>query len=112
MLSGDAVDLSLVRGDAAESGAVAHARELVGFADAVMGGERAAIDRAREALREGLGPAGVVDTAAVIAMFNVVDRVADAIGIPLDDNPTREMREAVGKEVGLEAFHPSLRAAR
>ena len=52
-----------------------------------------------------LGAAGVVDTAGVIAAFNVVDRIADSTGIPLDDNGTKEFREAVGKEVGLEAFH-------
>ena len=53
-----------------------------------------------------------MDTAGVIAAFNVVDRIADATGIPIDEGPTKEFREAVGKEVGLEAFHPDLRAAR
>jgi hypothetical protein len=31
-----------------------------------------------------LSPAAFVDVCAVIAAFNVVDRVADATGIPLD----------------------------
>jgi len=112
MLSGTEVDLSAVRGAPADSTAIAHAPELVSFADAVMGGDAAAIAGARRALEAVMGAPAVVDAAAVIAMFNVVDRIADAIGIPLDDNPTREMREAVGKEVGLEAFHPDLRASR
>jgi hypothetical protein len=112
MLSGTEVDLAPVRGDAAGDSAIAHAKELVAFVDAVMGDDPEPLRRARAALEAVLGVRGVVDTSAVIAMFNVVDRVADAIGIPLDDNPTREMRETVGKEVGLEAFHPDLRSAR
>jgi hypothetical protein len=112
MLSGTEVGLSAVRGDAADTSGIAHAGELVAFADAVMGGDATDIAAARRALAGVLGAQGVVDAAAVIVMFNIVDRIADAIGIPLDDNATREMREAVGKEVGLEAFHPDLRAAR
>lgn len=121
MLSGTEVDLSPVQGRASEASdppdgrraaGIAHARELVAFADAVMAGDADALADARDALARVLGPSGVVDAAAVIAMFNVVDRVADAIGIPLDEGPTRALREAVGKEVGLEAFHPDLRAAR
>lgn len=112
MLSGQEVDLAAVRGEPSGPTAIEHADVLVAFADAVMGDDPEALAAARRALEQALGGEGVVDASAVIAMFNVVDRVADAIGIPLDDNATREMREAVGKEVGLEAFHPDLRSAR
>jgi hypothetical protein len=40
--------------------------------------------RAGGALHAVLGPAGLVDAAGVIGLFNAIDRVADATGIPLE----------------------------
>ena len=112
MLTGTEIDLAAVRGETSASSAVACEAELVAFTDAVMARDPAAIDATRRALEAALGPRGVVDTAAVIAAFNVVDRVADATGIPIDDNGVKDFREQVGKEVGLADFHPDLRSAR
>lgn len=114
MVKGLEVDLASVRGETPQgTGAhVAHEGPLVAFTDAVMGRDPDEIARTRSALEAVLGPRGVVDAAGVIAAFNVVDRVADATGIPIDDNAVKDFRESVGKEVGLEAFHPDLRAAR
>jgi hypothetical protein len=39
---------------------------------------------ARDRLRTVISPPAFVDTCAVIAAFNVVDRIANATGIPLD----------------------------
>ena len=55
---------------------------------------------------------GVTDTAAVITMFNVVDRVADATGIPIDPGLARDMRYAIGSELGMEHLTPEERASR
>jgi hypothetical protein len=49
-----------------------------------MGDDDARLTRAREALRAVLSPEAFVDACGVIAAFNVVDRIADATGIPLD----------------------------
>ena len=49
-----------------------------------MQGNETTIARERTALRAVLSPEAFVDVAAIIAAFNVVDRVADASGIPLD----------------------------
>jgi hypothetical protein len=49
-----------------------------------MSGDASAITRERVAVRGVLSPEGFVDVAAIIAAFNVVDRIADATGIPLD----------------------------
>jgi hypothetical protein len=38
----------------------------------------------RDALKAPLGQAGLVDAAAVVGLFNAIDRVADATGIPLE----------------------------
>ena len=43
-----------------------------------------ALTRERQALRAVLSPEEFVDVCGVIAAFNVVDRIADATGIPLD----------------------------
>jgi len=43
--------------------------------------------------------AGFVDTAGVIANFNAIDRVADATGVPLEDEKaalTADFRDVLG----------------
>ena len=82
---GSEVDLSAVNGDVKSDGGVAHAAELVAFAEAAMGEDDAALEQSREVLLAAIGPAAYVDTCAVIGAFNVVDRIADSTGIPLDD---------------------------
>ena len=51
-----------------------------------MGEDEEALGRARKALRAVLSSAAFVDTCATIGAFNVVDRIADSTGIPLDDS--------------------------
>jgi hypothetical protein len=102
-MSGSAVDLAAVNGGLAGDGGVAHGTRLVAFTDAVMRGSAADQARERAALRACLSPAAFVDAAAVIGSFNVVDRIADATGIPLDaalDVTSAEVR----RELGLARF--------
>jgi hypothetical protein len=73
-----------VTGAAAGDGGVAHGRLLVEFAEAVLGGDEATLPRARGELMTAVGPQGLVDAAAVVGLFNAIDRVADATGIPLE----------------------------
>jgi alkylhydroperoxidase family enzyme len=82
-VNGTAVDLAAVNGAAAGDSGVAHGAELLAFTEAVMSGQGVAPARAR--LRAVLSPECYVEVAAVIAAFNVVDRIADATGIPLDE---------------------------
>jgi hypothetical protein len=56
----------------------------VRFAEAVLGADDIALVAARAALEGALGPAGLVDAAGVVGLFNAIDRVADATGIPLE----------------------------
>ncbi len=79
------------------------------FTEAVMTNDREAIEQSRNALEAAIGPAGIIDTAAVIAMFNVVDRVADSTGIPIDA-ASREFRYGVGQELGMTHLTPEARA--
>ena len=82
---------------------VAHGARLVAFTEAVMAddGERMASER--RALVDLLGDEAFVDVVATIAAFNVVDRVADATGIPLDPL-MRAMSADVRQELGLSRF--------
>jgi hypothetical protein len=50
-----------------------------------------------------LGAEAFVDTVATIAAFNVVDRIADATGIPLDPL-MKAMSVEVRQELGLSRF--------
>ena len=72
--------IGAVRGDPG----VEHGRLILEFAEAVLGGDDAALSRARAELMTALGPRGLVDAAAVVGLFNAIDRVADATGIPLE----------------------------
>ena len=73
------------------------------FAEAVLDEDQAALSRARTGLLRALGPEGLVDAAAVVGLFNAIDRVADATGIPLDE-PLLLMSGEVRAELGLERF--------
>jgi len=97
------IDLSAVNGDASGDAGVAHGERLVAFTEAVMGDDEATLKRERQALLDALGPAAFVDACGVVGAFNVVDRIADAIGIPLD-GPLQGMSVGVRQELGLARF--------
>jgi hypothetical protein len=102
-VNGSEVDLSPVNGVRCGDGGVAHGERLVAFVEATMGRDDAALRRERAALREVLSGAAFVDVCAVIGAFNVVDRIADATGIPLDD-PLVMMSAEVREQLDLGRF--------
>jgi hypothetical protein len=81
-MTGREVDVAAVNGGTEADAGVEHGALLLAFTEALMRGEPATPERQR--LRAVLSPEGFVDVAAVIGSFNVVDRIADATGIPLD----------------------------
>ena len=94
-MAGAAVDVSAVNGTG--DAGVAHGARLLAFVEAIMRGEAA--DAERDRLRVVLSPDAFVDAAALIGSFNVVDRIADATGIPLDaamDAMSRDVRDELG----------------
>ena len=97
------VDLSAVNGHVGADTGVANGAELVAFVDAVMGADPAERERARAALRAVTTPAAFVDACAVVGAFNVVDRIADATGIPLDDRMAAASAD-VRRELGVARF--------
>ena len=73
--------------------------ELLEFAEAVIGSDRARLDQARDTLAERLGHAAVTGASAVAGNFSKNDRIADATGIPIDPNdlePTQDLRARLG----------------
>lgn len=102
-MSGATVDLSAVNGGVASDAGVRHGDRLLSFTEAVMADDDTTLDRERAALRAVLSPEEFVDAAAVVAAFNVVDRVADATGIPLDDM-LLAMSADIRPGLGLERF--------
>ena len=95
-----------MNGEANRDIGVAHAAELLAFTEAVMRGDDASVARTRAAMRTVLSPEACVAVAAIIAAFNVVDRVADATGIPLDPM-LLGMSADVRDELQLERFASS-----
>src|SRR5438105_14755643 len=98
-MTGQTVEMAAVNGPLGHDGGVRHGARLVAFTEAVMRGNDQEIEHERRALRPLVGDQAFVDVAAVIGSFNVVDRVADATGIPLDealDAPSADLRRDLG----------------
>jgi hypothetical protein len=70
--------------DGVQEVGVPHARALLAFADAAVAFDPVAIRGTRAAVIDTVGEAALVDAAAVIAGFNGIVRIADAMGIPLE----------------------------
>jgi hypothetical protein len=68
-----------------------------------MADDAARMASERRTLIDRLGAEAFVDAAATIAAFNVVDRIADATGIPLDPL-MKAMSVEVRQELGLGRF--------
>jgi hypothetical protein len=98
------IDLHGIEGDA-ESAArgIEHGAELMRFAQAVARRDAPALVAARAALLEAAGPAVLVDAAGVAANFQRMVRIADSIGIPVDNLDTDVSREVRGA-LDLERF--------
>ena len=84
-------------------GGVAHGRLLTRFAEAVLGADKNALWAVRRELQATLGEAALVDSAAVVATFSSLDRMANATGIPLEAS-TAEAMVGLRAELGLDAF--------
>jgi hypothetical protein len=86
-------------------------RELLEFAEALIGIDRPRLDAARESLATRLSRATVTGASAVAGNFSKNDRIANAIGIPADRNelkPTKELRA----QLGLNAFKSAVNTFR
>lgn len=98
----DAFNLQVItQGTTATPSGVPHGETLLAFAEAVVGEDEAVLAHARQRVLDELGPATLVDAAAIAANFERMVRIADSTGIPLDTvvyEKTKEEREALQLE--------------
>lgn len=84
---------------------IPHAALLVEFAEAVVLRDERRITAARSALLAALGPAGVVDAAAVVGAFHGFVRIADATGIPYTTAARGEDAPELRERAGVNGFY-------
>ena len=101
------VDLQAINGDAGSAAVgIEFGAQLMRFAEAVAMRSQDLPQRRTELLGAA-GAAALVDAAGVAANFQRMVRIADAIGIPIDDMQA-ELGQSVRAELGIEHF-PSAR---
>jgi hypothetical protein len=86
-------------GKAEGDGGIPNGAMLVNFAEAIAGDDVERLKQARAEVTQTLGADGLVDACGVAAQFNAIDRIADSIGVPIDDvrlAPTADFRQALG----------------
>ena len=106
-VSGEAVDVgAVVDTTRADSSGVAHAAALIELADALVGGDEAALARARQRVLAEVGAAQLVDAVAVASNFERMVRIADSTGIPLDA-PVEVMTSDLRDQLGINRFTAS-----
>ena len=96
---GAEVDLRRIADGSEGDGGISHGEVLVAFVDAAHAGDPAAMDVARAAMARACGRDGLVDAAAVYANFQMMNRIADGTGTPLDEfavEPSAEVRATLG----------------
>ena len=89
----------MVGDNAPRDGGVENGARLIRFATAVLGDDLEELAAARDDIVAVMGGEALTDTAAVAALFNAIDRVADSTGIPLEDVKavaTADFRSAIG----------------
>lgn len=80
---------------------VVHAAPLIEYGEAMLGRDAARAALARDAVYRTLGPAALVDAAAIVASFNAVVKLADGSGIPLEElkaEATQDLRQQLALE--------------
>ena len=105
--AGDKIDLRVVLGENPDQCGIANAATLTAFVETFMVHDKAALAAVRDALITEMGAEAMVDTAAVTANFQRMTRIADATGIPLDEQ-MHQMTQDIQQKLGLKRF-PSAR---
>jgi hypothetical protein len=89
--------------EAAGQSGVAHERELLALAEAVVRGGEPEMRAARAAAVHAIGAESFVEAAAVAANFERMVRIADATGIPLDA-PLDAISASMRADLGIDDF--------
>lgn len=101
---GETFELGAVTGRVEGAGGVRHGELLSELTSAVVARERAALDAIRPAAVRALGADGFVRAVGVAAGFDGINRVADLIGIPLDEEQFADLEREFWEATGIQAF--------
>ena len=93
----------MVTAAGASDGGIPNGGLLIRFADAVLTGSDADLAKVRLEIAETMGGDAVTDTAAVAALFDAIDRVADATGIEMEVVKTEATVDFRG-QIGVNDF--------
>jgi len=100
------IDLQMINGDktaAAEQTGVEYGLELMKFAESLATRNNSDLARDRQTLLDVAGEKVLVDAAGVAANFQRMVRIADSIGIPVD-NMNAKVSQLVREELDLNRF--------
>ena len=103
-------ELDSVTSSQGDSG-VTHSKHLRALTEAAISGDWLALSDLRGQAEAAMGKHQTVDVLVVAAEFNGITRVADATGIPLDDN-TQEVTQELRASTGIDAFDYAEKSAR
>ena len=103
-------DLTAITDRSKDSGVV-HGELLTTLAEQIAGSAWQALRKTRASAIEAMGEQAATDALVVASAFNGITRVADATGIPLDEN-TEQTTVGMRDLVGLDAFQYSEKSAR
>lgn len=101
--SNTSVNLQLVNGQVIDEESVSYANELTEYATAIASRDEEALTNSRNQLLTVSSPEVVVDAAAVAGNFQRMVRIADSIGIALEEDSLEQAGSAV-QELNLRSF--------
>ena len=82
-------------------------QELLRFATAIIGSDRAELDAARSDVSKTLSPAAVTAASAVAANFTKNDRIANGCGIPSEPMMLKASKD-IRAQLGLNDFRSAV----
>lgn len=94
----------MVTADGASDGGIANGALLIRFADAVLGDSDEELAAVRSEIARTMGGEALSDTAAVAALFNAIDRVADSTGIEMEAEKAEDTAD-FRADIGVDDFY-------
>jgi hypothetical protein len=80
---------------------LAGGRPLLDYVNAILSGD--SVDEARDRVRDVISEAAAVDAAAITGNFDMMNRIADGVGMPVGRGTRSRMRGVI-KGLGLDRF--------
>ena len=100
--SNETIDLNGILTGSTDENGIEHGALIIAFVDAVLSSESNGLEDIRNEVLQQMGAAGLVDTAASIASFNSIVRIANATGTQLDRLVTDQLDDLSGNTAWLE----------